>query len=635
MAVAGLEHGAQRRLVLEHARHVRRRAQLHLAKRGAVDDPVLLGPLQRRVVRHAGHLDRHGHSTLRLAKCIGHQYGERLQRPVRIGRRQPVHRLARRERRLGQRLALGIEQRATGQLPDQEGQGVTVSVEGIRGFQQRAVADGKGFVLNGTGQGIHHRDLRGILRRLDRDPHLGRGRLELAVAHGERETVLPVEILDGHVAQVTAGTGELSVLRRVDHPVRQRRALDVRPGELNLHLTILRGDHHRLQRNRRGVDFLDLDQDLSDGLQFAIRDDHVETVNTRPLLLGRCPLDGGWRRFGEAHAVRRALKGVGQHAVGATVVVGRHGELQRFALEHLQRLDALDGRWGRVQHDHPTGNGAAGVAPAVLCLVTDDVRTGHAGIDLAARLHHGSQVALHEVGRRGSRFLIAAARLDLHRRLAAQGNNRAFRIHDANDPGHGLGLVANAILDQVLDGVVAGHLGVHSTVGDQPGGQVAVEVVRGLHARVGEFITGLRLQFRVADQLDHRRDMILDDDYADDLQRRVALRVLDVVRHLVGVRPVNVHRIGNNDAAGQVAVHPILGRGAGIGVLHAALHHDGGFADEADDRRAGVTNHDNPVRLGRRVPRRVGHVVKDDVLALLLHVNAVLHLHFASQVAIE
>ncbi len=547
-----------------------------MAKRGAVNDPVRLGPLQHRVVRHAGHLDRHRHRAFRLAKRIGDPHRERLQRPVRVGRWQPSHRLARGEVGLGQRLPVGVEQRAAGRLPDQEGQRVAVGVEGVRGFQQRAVTDGEGFILNGAGQRVHFRDLRGILRRLDRDAHLGRGRLEFAVAHGEREAVLPVEILGRHVAQVPAGTGELAILRRIHHAVCQRRALDVRPVELNLHLAILRG-HHRLRRlqcHGRGVDLLDLDQDLADGLQFAVRHHHVEAVHARPLLLGRCPLDGS-RGFREAHAVGRSPQRIGQHAVGAAVVVGRHGDLQRLALKHLQRLDALDGRGRGVHHDHPARHGTARVAAAVPGLVADLIRPGRAGIDFTAHFHRRRKVALHAVGRRRPRFRVAAPRLDLHRCLALERDDRAFRVHDPDDPGHGLGLVANAILHQVLDGVVAGHLGVHRAVGNQPGGQVAVEVVRGLHAGIGELITGLRLQLRVPDQLNHRRDMILDDDRADHLQGGVALRILHVVRHLISVRLEDVHRVGHDDAAGQVAVHAVLGVGTGIDVLDAALHHDG------------------------------------------------------------
>ena len=59
LSVAGLEQRSQCGVVLKHARHVRPRTQLHLAKCCAVNDSVRLCPCQHRVVRHTRHQNRH------------------------------------------------------------------------------------------------------------------------------------------------------------------------------------------------------------------------------------------------------------------------------------------------------------------------------------------------------------------------------------------------------------------------------------------------------------------------------------------------------------------------------------------------------------------------------------------------
>ena len=129
--------------------------------------------------------------------------------------------------------------------------------------------------------------------------------------------------------------------------------------------------------------------------------------------------------------------------------------------------------------------------------------------------------------------------------------------------------------------------------------------------------------------------MILDDDCADHLQSGVALSILHVVGHLIRARYEDIHRVGHRDAAGQVPVHPVLSARAQIDILNASFHHEGRVANEADDRRARVAHHDRTAGLSCRVPRRVGHVVNDDILAGLLDVDAVLHLHLAGQVALQ
>ena len=158
-----------------------------------------------------------------------------------------------------------------------------------------------------AGQVLHDGNLGGVLHGLNRDAHFRRCRLEFPVAHDKGETILTVEIIGRHIAQVPAGTGELAVLRQVDHSVRQGGSLDIRPVQLNLHLPVLRGNHCCPQRHRRRVDLLNINQDLADSLQFAVRHHHVEPIHVRPLFLGRCPLDR-LRGFREAHALGRASK---------------------------------------------------------------------------------------------------------------------------------------------------------------------------------------------------------------------------------------------------------------------------------------------------------------------------------------
>ena len=249
--------------------------------------------------------------------------------------------------------------------------------------------------------------------------------------------------------------------------------------------------------------------------------------------------------------------------------------MQRLAFENLQRLDAIDGGGSRVHHDHLPHRCVAGIAPAVLCPVPDFIRAGHGGVHVAAHFHRCRQVSLHAIRCRRARFLVAAPRLELHRRLAFQCNHWAFGVHDPDLANLHLGLVADAILYQILDGVLAGDIGVHRAVRDQPGGQVAVQIVRGLHAGIGELVPGLRLQLRIPYKLDHRRHMILDDDGADHLQGGVALGILHVVGHLIGVRFEDIHRVGHYDVSSQVPVHAILGGRAQIDILSASLHHDG------------------------------------------------------------
>ena len=156
-----------------------------------------------------------------------------------------------------------------------------------------------------AGQVLHDGNLGGVLHGLNRDAHFRRCRLEFPVAHDKGETILTVEIIGRHIAQVPAGTGELAVLRQVDHSVRQGGSLDIRPVQLNLHLPVLRGNHRCLQRHRRRVDFLNFNRHLADGLQIAVRYYHVETKHARPLFLGRCPLDG-LCGLHQAHALGRS-----------------------------------------------------------------------------------------------------------------------------------------------------------------------------------------------------------------------------------------------------------------------------------------------------------------------------------------
>ena len=432
-----------------------------------------------------------------MAKRIGHLHRERLQRPVRVSRRQPVHRLAWRKSGLGQRLSVSIKQRPGEHLGNQECQLIAVRIEGVRRLQQCGVAHRENFILMSAGQIVHDRDLRRVLHRLNRDAHFRRGRLKFPVAHDEREAVLPVEILARHVAQVSTGTGELAVLRQVNHPERQCRVLNIRPIKLNLYLPVLLGHHRRIQRHRRRVDFLDFNHHFADGFQFTVRNHHVETEHTRPLLLSRCPLDG-LRGLREAHAVGRSPQRIAQHAVGAAIVVGRYHDLQRFALEHLQRLDALDVRWRRVHHDHLPHRRLACVAPAVLCLVADFIRTDHTGNHLAADLHRCRQVSLHAIRCRRPLIFVRASRLELHRRLAVECDHRAFCVHDFDGAHFHLGFVPGAVLHQIFDRVIAGDFRVHRAVRDQPGSQIAVQVIRCVHSGIGELIPGLRLHRCVA-----------------------------------------------------------------------------------------------------------------------------------------
>ena len=105
LTIARIQNGSGWRRVVERPRHARDGAQLHLAKRGAVNDSSRLGPSDHQIVRHTLYFNDHNNTVIivnrafladdpTLGRLIHHLDGERLQQPVGIRWRGPVNRPA-------------------------------------------------------------------------------------------------------------------------------------------------------------------------------------------------------------------------------------------------------------------------------------------------------------------------------------------------------------------------------------------------------------------------------------------------------------------------------------------------------------------------------------------------------------
>ena len=170
---------------------------------------------------------------------------------------------------------------------------------------------------------------------------------------------------------------------------------------------------------------------------------------------------------------------------------------------------------------------------------------------------------------------VCTSRLYLNYGITSDFKNWPFRIYDLNSSNDRFSLVANTIFNQILYGIKTRNFIVHRAISYQARCQVTVKIVFSLHPWIVKFITRLRNQFCITDQLNYRRNIVLDNYRPNDLQCRIALRIFDIIRHLVSSRLENIYWIRNNDAASQVPVHAIFSLSPRVDIVYTTFHYDG------------------------------------------------------------